>query len=264
MAICPDGNIYCSDFSVNVKQDLLFYDHTIGLRDSIAGFMNLKEDAGARNKQGVIARGGVKIIQGSLSFPLTNIAPKAFFNLAKTGDDFDISFYYTCNDSIRAFAKCKVNSYTFRVTAGEIATVSVDIIGCELGSPSSSTRPPSVEGKLITWDQFSVGSSEFSSTDVASLEFTINNNCIPIYTSKSNDTNSLLPKEIRVGMQKLTGAIGIYGVPRSNSISGDGTVQIGGLMNETLEVIYLPTESNGQTGVVVTSCRFVGRDHNIT
>ena len=72
MGLCEvDGlKIRVSNFNVNVKQEVQFYDHVIGLRDSVPTGFSTKGDVGALNVQKYFWRPGVKIVNGSFSFSL--------------------------------------------------------------------------------------------------------------------------------------------------------------------------------------------------
>ncbi len=90
--------VRCSDFNVKLSQDVLFYDHIIGLRDSIpTDILESKGDVGAWNEQKLFYRAATKIVEGQVSFPLLETSANAFFEEAKTGDYFDLNLYYSCD-----------------------------------------------------------------------------------------------------------------------------------------------------------------------
>ena len=102
MGLCViDGlKIRVSDFSVNVKQEVQFYDHIIGLRDSLPSGLDTKGDAGKLNVQKTFWRPGVKICSGGISFPATVKNLKKTFDLVKAGDDFELKFTYEAKVSV--------------------------------------------------------------------------------------------------------------------------------------------------------------------
>jgi hypothetical protein len=273
MGLCEvDGlEIRVSSFSVNVKQEVQFYDHIIGLRDSAPFGLFSKGDSGNLNVQKYFWRPGVKIVSGSFSFPATTEALQKTFDLVKTGDDFTLKFSYACDDVKRVFEFCKVNSFSFSVSAGEIATVQVDVMGRaieeEIGV-SPRYRDPE---KLLTWDAINL--TTISTDPIQLFNFTVNNSCMPIYTAGSNNSGDLLfPKEIRVGMQQLTGSLVYYvkGVDYEglDQFSADEIIKIEisdkcvnllePTFSEELCVIYKPVERAGSTGALLHTLPFVG------
>ena len=64
--------IRCTAFNVVPRQEPLFYDHIIGLRDSIPSTVfDDKQDDGSLNAQKKFWRPSVKIYQGGISYPMT-------------------------------------------------------------------------------------------------------------------------------------------------------------------------------------------------
>ena len=267
MGLCEvDGlKIRVSNFNVNVKQEVQFYDHAIGLRDSIPSGLDTKGDVGALNIQKHFWRPGVKIVSGNFDFPATPSNFQKIFDLAKTGDDFTLQFNYACDDVERLFKYCKINSFSFSVTAGEIATIQVDVMGREMieSTGSNTWRDPQ---KLLTWDAVEITS--ISNNPVQMFNFTVNNNCKPVYTAGANDTNDLFPKKIRVGMQELSGSIVYYikGVDYEDldKNSSYDTIKIdindscSSNFSEELCVIYKPIERAGSLKALLHTLPFVG------
>jgi len=209
MGICEiDGlKIRVSDFNVNVKQEVSFYDHIIGLRDSVPKGLSTKGDAGNLNVQKYFWRPGTKICTGSFTFPATVFNLQKTFDLARNGDEFKLTFHYACDDVARVFDKCRVNNFTFTSTAGEVVTVQVDVMGRYIEEGTGTLRYDTPE-KLITWDQVEITTD--STNPVQMFTFSVNNNCIPIYTTGGNVNRELFPKYIRVGMQEVTGSVVYY------------------------------------------------------
>lgn len=254
--------IRCTDFNVQLKQDVLFYDHVIGLRDSIpSGILDGKGDIGAFNEQKIFWRPATKIVEGTVSFPISDKSSDAFLFEATRGETFDLSLYYSCTVG-KTFTDCKVNSYTFSATAGEVATVSVNIMGKDVSdaSPSTFTDPE----KLITWDKVNIGGP---GGDIVSFEFTINNNCIPIYTAGTNigtgSSSQLIANDIRVGMQSVTGSVSFYNnTGPSDAFVESATQQTitvsADALSVTLTVLYQYPERNGQVSAYIKTVPFFG------
>jgi len=282
--------IRCTDFGVNLEQDVKFYEHTIGLRDTIptngAQTKGEQTDPVDVNYQKYFFRPGVKIIRGSMGFPATIENLETVFYLAKTGQNFKLTFYYDCNIK-REYTKCKINSFTFNATAGDIITVTLDIIGRFITESYNKHTDYTVIQKLITWDVVkptiilnvlnSSGTVVHTTlTDpIKTMEFTVNNNCIPIYTSGGNSKNSLFPLDIRVGMQEVTGSLSYYikgtGINALSPNATTSTIKIymedpdalpdPFVFDHTLNVILKPIQRSGAIGAVISTLAFVGIDH---
>jgi hypothetical protein len=250
--------IRCNDFSLNPKQDVLFYDHIVGLRDSIpSSIFSGKGDIGNLNIQRKVMRPGVKICQGGINYPMIESDP--LYMLAKTADDFDLSFNYSCNSIKRTFINCKVNNYNFTITSGDFATVSVDIIAQTVSESESGADLYNDEIKMITWDSFSISTPVIDSF-INSFSLTINNNCNPVYTAGANNVLNLNPLGIRVGMQEISGTISYYS--DCAPLAGVGeptTIQIASTgISEELNVVFKPQEINGSIGPMICPLNFVG------
>jgi hypothetical protein len=268
LGLCVINNlqIRVTGFTLNVQQDVQFYDHIIGLRDSVPQGLSTKGDVGAINVQKYTWRPGVKIVSGNISFPATTESLQLLFDLVKTGDDFDVQFNYSCDDTMRVFNFCKINSFTFTATAGDILNVSVEVMGRHMEEFTGS-NPYTQSQKLITWDNIYV--SSISSDPVQAFSFTVNNNCMPIYTAGNNTSDRLFPKKIRVGMQNMTGTI-IYYIKGRAYVDLDKTtdsnligISIKGDCGdadfiEGLCVIYKPIERSSNIGALLHTLPFVG------
>jgi hypothetical protein len=264
IADCAGQLVRCNDFNLNIKQEALFYDHTIGLRDSIpSSIRGGKSDQGNRNDQKVLYRPGTKIIQGGFSFPWTENSAGVLFNEVKTGDTFDMSFTYACQDLTRSFKSCKVNSYTIRASQGDIVTGSIDVMAISMTSSESSGNYTETE-KIITWDNVDVTVGDFSGK-MASFEITINNNCMPIYTSGQNAID-LSAKEIRIGMQTLTGNATFFegddltyvedALETTASFTTDG-------FSAVFDILLMPMTQQASTSAVLRTFQMVGIKKNV-
>lgn len=262
-----DG-VRCTDFSLNVNQEPLFYDHTIGLRDSIpADLRDVKGDTGEYNQQKLIWRPSVKLSQGSFGFIWTDYSAGALWEQAKTGDDFDMEFYYTCGIG-RKFTGCKVNQYSFRASAGDIVNATVDIVSKHITNLDAS-EIPKIERieKIITWDVVEIAIDGYSSSQIVNLDFTINNACAPIYTAGNNISASLEAKEIRVGMQSLTGSVSFYLTDDINYMENISAPKKMFLStpnwSSELNIIMRPMQQTSSTGAIIRTYMFNGVDYNV-
>ncbi len=253
----------CQDFSMNPRQDALFYDHIIGLRDTIPSTLfGRKGDVGGKNTinaQKIIWRPSVKICQGGISYPLIETDP--LFELAKRGIPFNLTFAYDC-ESARTFIDCVVNTYTFSVTAGDIATITADIMARTVNDADRLGRY-NVESKIVTWDDFDITTTGGAGAEIQSMTFTVNNNCKPVYTAGANNILNLNPLAIRVGMQEVSGSISYYGKGADlASMGGEGTITLSSTeFNVDLNVLFKPQERASSLGPVIAPLLFVGRDY---
>jgi hypothetical protein len=261
-----DGlKVRVTNFNVNVRQEVQFYEHIIGLRDSIPSGLFPKKDDGSLNAQRTFWRPGVKICAGSIAFPATAENLDKVFDLVKRGDDFTLRFNYSCNDVQRVFKYCKINSFVFTATAGDIATIQIEVMGRHIKESTGSNLWDESQ-KLLTWDAIKITS--ISAHPVQMFTLTVNNNCLPIYTAGANDDDELFPKKIRVGMQHVAGNI-VYYIKgrsyedldkntRSNSLKIKAKDKCGGSFSETLCVVYRPIERASNIGALLHTLPFVG------
>jgi hypothetical protein len=220
-----NGNpVRVSSFDVNVNQEVSFYDHVLGLRDSVpsgklSDSSSTKSDVGNLNIQKYFWRPGVISISGSISFPPDVGTLGRVFQLAKRGDPFSIEFFYAKRAVKRTLTGCTINSFKLSISASDILQLSIDIYAknieeTEVGSYAGATYAQ----KLISYDAFSVVTDH--AMDIQSFELSISNSLKNIYTAKS-----INPFDIRVGMQAVVGSIVYY--YRSDTIKkGDRSLDL--------------------------------------
>lgn len=255
-----NGRFRCTDFSLNLKQTPLFYDHIIGLRDSVpTSIANMKSDVGNRNEQKKIWRPSTIIIDGGLSFPWTNNSTAILWETARKGDTFSLSFDYNCGIA-RKFSGCKVNTYTIKASAGEVVSSDLAIIGTSMENESQTSGAPLITttDKLVTWDNASITFGTTTAT-LSYFECTISNNCLPIYTN-----GGLAPYEIRVGMQMVTGTLAYFGADSIGTMAAITSatsfiVKIGS-WSQKFNVIFNPQQQNAAIGPIITPIQFTGVD----
>jgi len=262
-----DGlKVRVTSFNVNVKQEVQFYDHIIGLRDSIPSGLLPKRDDGSLNEQRTFWRPGVKICSGSISFPATVANLDKTFDLVKRGDDFTLTFSYSCDDVQRTFKYCKINSFVLTAVAGEMPSIQIDIMGRSM-KESTGSHLWNGSQKLLTWDEIDITS--ISRNPVQMFTLTVKNNCLPIYTAGDNDSAELFPRKIRVGMQHVDGIIVYYIKGKSyedlDKNTGSESMKIKATdscesktFNETLCVVYKPIERASNIGALLHTLPFVG------
>lgn len=270
--------VRCNDFSVNIKQEALFYDHVLGLRDTTpTSIYTIKGDGGDKgpteqyNAQKILWRPSVKLSQGGFTFPWTDINMGLLWEEARGGKTFDMDFKYACGIA-RRFNKCKVNSYALKVSNGDIVSSSLDIMAIHeeiIELPDGGLY--TANEKIMTWDAVNITIDDDPAPNLVSFDFTINNACIPIYTAGSNasDTNPLEAKEIRVGMQQLTGTMSSYEENSLNYldfVDTSKTIKLNFNNGEfiiKITAVFKPMEQSAAVGPVIRTLPFTGVDYNI-
>lgn len=272
-----DGTTFrVSDFSVQPSQEMLFYDHVIGLNDANYSTNVTKgEEPGFINVQKKLARPGTISIGGGFSFPATDgeggKALKTFLDRARDGDYFDLQFQYSrCETGMaRTFTECRINQFSFSVTAGDIVNISVDILAKKMENRGTVSETEEVQ-KLITWDKVMVSGNDLGGDVVQSINFNVNNNAKNIYTNVSGSTGTpgaeFLPHDIRLGMQEVSGTVSIYNNRMvdfldSNTTNQSLTISAGDDFNANLSVVYYPTQISAVVGPVIVSIPFIGVDY---
>lgn len=262
----PSGNLRVTSFNVNAEQTPLYYDHTIGLRDSIPTTLyGGKGDTGFKDSpQKSIYRPSVIGITGSFSFPLYYGDEIPFLQQAKTGDDFDMTFYRDCENGIK-YSQCKISSYQFSMTAGEVPNISVSVMARNFEKDNSNPLYDEVK-KLVTWDICSVEVQDLTDATLLSFNMTVTNECKYIYTAGSNnlDNFELLPAKLRVGFQSIQGNMTFYRKGKEFSymdlVDGEKEIKVSieDVGDFTINCVYVPIKREGQPGPITSTLRFYG------
>ena len=262
------SKIRCDGFNMDVEQQPEFYDHIYGLRDIPVGSGNnlaKKDGASSTALQQFLYRPGVKIVNGNISFPMDNLHPTTFFDKAKTGEYFDFSFFYNCEDIEREFNNCRVSSYSLSCAAGDVVKVSAGITGISASEPTQTYARYMTIKKLVTWDEVSLTVQNVNTQAVSNFTLNIENPIIPIYTSGNNVTTSLNALKTRVGIQKVTGSITTMNRGASFlSIQTPSTISLsiaGTSFFNQMDVILFPVKRTANVGPISSVINFtaVGR-----
>lgn len=257
------SKIRVSNFGVNPEQIPLYYDHTIGLLDTIpSSICQTKSPTSFKDTpQKNIYRPGVIGVNGSFSFPVHE-GQLSFFEEAKTGKDFDITYYRDCENG-RQFSYCKISQYQLNVSAGEPANTTVSVLALDATEIEGQTTYNDIK-KIVTWDACDVQADGLDA-DILSFNMTITNDCKYIYTSGKNLERLLKPSKIRVGLQSVQGTITFYtkGMDLSfmdTESTGEKTISvtIGDAGGFDLNCVYVPLKREGQPGPIVSTLGFYG------
>ena len=288
MGVAKVDNIFirCSDFGINTSQDVLFYDHTIGLRDTVPSNTvpsTTKDESLSPSNfiqtQRRIWRPSPISISGSFSFPAATLENEpltsgleAIFGHAKYGTYFDIEFQYYCGIG-RKFTDCRVNSFEFMISAGDIITINTSMFAKNVEDVDPSEFSHTKTEKLVTWDKVGIsftnvgnGTTVSASEHMSELSFSINNNLSNIYTSNPRSgMDNLLPRDIRVGMQEVSGSVTFYLLKGKDNISTSlddpqriGITVPGGTIN--IDVVFMPRDISGSISPIITEIPFIGVD----
>jgi hypothetical protein len=287
LAFIDDEEIRCTSFSVNPKQESIFYNHVMGLRDTVdyntSNTKGILPETGKTSKdvntQRRIWRPGVVSVAGGISFPATENNLASMFEKAKYASLVNVDYVYYCNSDeddrgARSFINGRINSFELSVSAGEIININTDFMFCNIAEyTGSKTIEYTLAEKLITWDK--IGLTFFNvpfaidETMIQSFNFRINNNIMPIYvsgdSSKGNVSDSLFPLELRVGMQEVSGTVVFYidqgqeFIAIDQNLPSEIRVTLPGL-TFTMYVVFQTSAMDGLVGPVITQMPFVGVD----
>ena len=266
-AIVNGEKIACTDAAFMWKQPLLFYDHTFGLLD-----------AGGKGISRYFVRPGTRIIEGTINFPLAG-AGSGLFDHVKSAGPVDVSIEYNTEKS-GEFAGCRLDNYSLSVSAGGLVEIAAGFIGDghgygsggrggrgigaeEAPSPRSSVSSGCWPGpNLVSWSEveIDVGSSG-AGGDIQGFDLQVSNNCNPIYVEPGGPGDILDPREIRVGVQVVSGSISFYGVNIGKYWADEETTRVGfsaGGLDIQIIAMFEPVNNMGIPGAVVSTMPFVG------
>jgi len=258
-----------ASFSVNT--DIQFYDHVIGLRDD--DYTNFKDskgwdsdkndtnvNVGGEKPQKFVYRYAPKLPTASVN-GVAYMEDDMFLNLISSAKRFSriarvwVGYKNLSNGNKDGalLKSARISNMSFSVTAGDVVTYSVEFVATDFEDHNSDPNPDC--RKLLTWDQFEFTTAV--STRTQSFSCTINNEIKPIY---SLGKDNLLPKDIRAGMQSISGSIGAYSGDFATNFAqeDDLSIIVDGTSLLDLHVGYKPGEGNVESGPFVCNVPFVG------
>ena len=257
-----DGvKVRCTDMSVDLEQDALFYNHIYGLRDQIATGSGTKGEAaqGTINIGKKFMRPGVKIMKGSISFPVVEQGLSSIFKNAKEARIIPIKIIYDCENGY-TIRECIIDNFSITCSGGEIISATISFTGRYYNTIGGNFIMST--DKLITWDKLNISIGGISQP-IQSFNLSVVNSCVLIYTSGDNTTNNLFPSDMRIGQQEVTGSISFFGegskiIPLSASTDIKTiTMSLPGV-HETLTTILKPIQIKGGINYPVTTIAFIG------
>jgi len=185
------------------------------------------------------------------------------FEYIKTGNYITtIEFQYTCGTGV-TFTNCRLNQYTFRVTAGDILNISVGFTATDVQNSSGSGAYEESK-KFITWDKVDIIVDEIS-TEIQSVDFSVTNEIIPIYTADGTEFGGGLfgLRDMRLGTQNVTGTISTYIKPieylfDETSISSVINITVDPGLAIEIKAVLTPLQVSTSTGLFSAGVAFTG------
>lgn len=194
-------------------------------------------------------------------------------------------------DNRRRFTGCSINTMTISVTAGDVATFTIEFFGGSNDWGASSSFGVDVDSggtpgaviceRLITWDQCLAtipGSMNMAQETLESWDVTLNNNLSRIY---SLGQDNYFPIQILAGIKEVNGTFGVYapnapldpqgtapyfGADQYGDYVGDvsaSTIQfaVGGVdlfPTSSISIVTARTEAAATTGPAIYTVRWEG------
>lgn len=154
-------------------------------------------------------------ITGRVSTILCENMAQDFYDLAYDLPEFTIELYFY-DGKYRKFENAKVENLTFDCKAGEMVSLSMDMVCLEESDESGSGNynKASVKSfrtstqKLVDWSKTNM--TGVFTGDISSFSYSIKNNLVTVKTGAS-----LLPRAINQGIQEVSGNIVLADVKES-------------------------------------------------
>jgi len=262
-----DGQeILCSSMTSSIDQKVSFFDHTLGLRDK---FSSDFESKGPSTKKGDIQnvqkrtyRYTPAIARANISGPIPMDGFQNIIDKAVSGEEISMKMtYYRKNSPMTTIGRAIISTLNMSVKPGDICNFTLDAVASEYTFDASGNTSKKAQcTNLVTWDAARITASPIYD-HIESFNITINNPPVPIYTAQWTDdveTNGMMPQKIRIGMQEVTGTIGVYGVPIIDAPSlGDVDFSFNGA-GKKLAVVFTNPSDTGNTGAYIRSINFTG------
>lgn len=274
-----DKLILCTNMSASLDQRILFFDHILGLQDKmvpgVAETSQMKKGPATTgssellNTQKRIFRYSPAIAKASLSAPVSfndDSGSEAFqeiLNKAIHGDDIEVEMkFWKQNAPHVKISKAKVVSVAINLKAGEVVSFVAEIVGAQYDFDTTGFSNESECLKLLTWDRCSIKATPVS-YDISSFTLNISNPPLPIYTHGSIHaaapaSNGMMPLKIRLGIQEVTGTIGVYG-PTLINVPSTGEVEfsLNGI-GRKVKVVFVQPKDDASGGIYVRTIMFNG------
>lgn len=251
---CKYGDkLWCNNMSAKFDSSPKFYDHIMGLKDSLSH--GAKKEGSGTTTQKRVFRYSPGVGRATLSGVVPEDWIPELMSHAINGTKGDAELRYFNMGDGQTVKDAVVASLTVSANAGDVVSFNAELIGKDVTASAGDNAVTC--SKLLDWTRFKVQVSGVS-LPVSSFSITINNNPIPIFTAANWDK----PLAIRIGMQEVTGTISFYGTA---SLWGDGhstdptSLTFGSSKKTyTLDVAFTPPSGQADTGPYVTTVSFTG------
>jgi hypothetical protein len=276
-----DVQVWCRDISVDMGSKPTFYDHSVGLVESIRGIVKPGRTIPGTRIQKKFFRYSPLLPKVSISGSLTLSNAVYLLNLARSGGAlvqngvlagsvvratlWDEGLTYVLNNAY-------ISSFSFDIRAGDIASFSAEFVGTNFNRTESDVSVKAQQlDKFLTWDAvalevtgtFGVGGAsgaispsgfkDFSS--VSGFSLSVNNPIVPIYTA---NTPQMYPRELRIGMQDTTGNISCYGPNGFLQGEGDIALFFNKVKRYTFHVVFEPpSDKASSSSAYISTTNFV-------
>jgi len=262
-----DGiTVMCSSMNSVLEQKPLFYDHILGLRDKLTKTGNVTtkgpSDAdGLLNVQKRTYRYSPGLAKASISGPVPSEGFQRILNKAVHGDEINVvmTFYKTDAPQVTV-SKAIIASLSIDVKAGEVVSFSMEIVGASYIFSEGQASVMAECAKLLTWDRCIISATPITH-GISSFSISINNPPIPIYTTKWTqdvESNGMMPQKIRIGIQEVTGSIGVYGAdPIDAPSTGTVSFDLNG-SGKKIQALFVQPKDDASTGQYIRTVTFTG------
>lgn len=253
------GAIYpCNSIDYQVKTNVQYYDHVVGLQDSSFGSF-----AESKGKGGNASSQIQKFLYRYSPFlPTTSVSGPAldaggFKTLLTAALNFSplssVIIAFKDKEGV-SLTDSYISSFGFEVSAADILSYRMELISKEAKDISPSSLTGSC-AKIITWDVVNVTS--FAGTTVSAISCSIDNAPQVIYSAGTDD---LFPYEIRPGMQSISGTIASYASESPHQPLDEDMVKIAvsGQFLLDLKVAFEPSGADVNAGPFINTTPFKG------
>lgn len=249
-----------TNLDFKIRTEVRYYDHTIGLVDSVPSTwldskgVNL---GSAAKTQKYLYRFAPVLPTASVSGMIHDVA--SLSTMLSKCLNFDLmsvaELGFKQGDGVK-MTDAYISRLSFNVSAGDILSYSMDLVSFDYDTITSTSTSDTIScGKLLTWDQITVASAATDNNSVATISVDIDNNVQPIYTT---GLTTLLPRDIRAGIQAVSGSLGVYSPDFVTDEGTQDTISIfsAGSFNLSIKVVYEPGAAAVDPGPFIVNIPF--------
>ena len=253
----------CTNMTASKEQTPRFYDHIVGLKDQ--NFSTTVDGISQKGPYFPLTGGGggydqvqkrfwrypPALYKGSAAGPFVEDSVGLLMEYAIKCNPFDAEMIFW-NDGVRqTIYQALISNLSISMRAGDITSFSLEMVSKDMVSDTSTPTEADCS-KLLTWDMCQVAFSGVGAGTYHLSEFSlsISNPIMPIFTAKPIG----VPKELRVGMQEVTGTVSSY----EAGVAGDSITFAMGSNEYTIGVVFAGPSDAGTTGPFINTVSFTG------